>query len=177
MSMLALRTFWVDSIQGIDEQLDVAAHPGLFDLKELQRYSLSAAAVRVAAIRVPKVESRASTRITVKMGAYLVFGKDREYEADERALVIAPLVLHLVNANQDSDFDQPTDIDWVNLHSSRAGNRGVHLSAVTWNQQVDAAPEFDPASLADFLIFHSDLALAPGADGEPEATDKTELPQ
>ena len=177
MSMRELRQFWVDRIQTLDAKLDVEPHPGLFDIQELDRYATRAAAVRVAALRVPNVESRANTRITVKMGAYMLFGRDREFEADERALVIAPQVLHLVNANAESSFDQPTNIDWVNLHSSRLGSKGVHLSAITWNQDIGIAPEVDPGSLADFLIFHSEIDLGPEPDGRPEATDDTSLPQ
>lgn len=99
----SLREAVVKELQkAVPDDVRVDATPGRFDVRELQRRSVRAPAIRVALmdISVEHLGSGLGVNATVDMAAFIVTEGDRHYRADERALLLMSAVLPVVDFNQ-----------------------------------------------------------------------------
>lgn len=142
MSLVALPAAIV---AGINERFpklkSCEAHPGRFDLDELERFVAAAPAVRVAVLSVGGIVGGedgvaiGDARIT----AFIVTRDAGRVTKDEAARAIVDGLAPLVFENRwGLATAQPArDVAATNLYSTPSGKVGVTLWAVTWLQGVE----------------------------------------
>lgn len=146
MSLYDLRNAVVSGIQAaVPRDVRVEATPGRFDVRELQKRSVAAPAVRVALMDVATehLGSGCGVFAIADMAAFIITAGDRHMRADERALLLQSALLPLVNFNTWGIECEPArDVRGRNLYSSDLADKfSVALAAVTWTQTVELGAE------------------------------------
>ncbi len=148
----------------------VATTPGRFDVRELQRRSVAAPAVRVAALDIgtEHLGSHLGIFASVDMAAFVVAAGDRHFRADERALLLQSMLLPLIDFNTWGLAVEPArDVRGRNLYSSDLADKfSVALAAVTWTQALELGAEgSEPgASVRDVWVTYEPEDFAEDTD-------------
>lgn len=176
LNIMAFREAVVRDLAAQFKGIEVAGHPGSFSIEEARRIARPCPQIRVAALGFQESERR-NLAGTVDLEA-AVFATDTaagEHDADTRCLVMVDCLLQHQQAGGVQAFGQPQQIRAINHFSAKQAREGVCLWAVTWAQEITGEPLTD--QLADFQTLFTTYDLGPSPDGEPEASDSTELPQ
>ncbi|WP_111745614.1 hypothetical protein [Salinisphaera orenii] len=176
MSLHDLRNAVVSGIQTtVPRDVRVAATPGRFDVRELQKRSVAAPAVRVSVMDIATEHLGGGLGIwaTADLAAYIVTAGDRHYRADERALLLQSILLPLVNFNQWGIACEPArDVAGRNLYSSDLADKfSVALAAVTWTQSIElGADDVAPGeSVRDVWVTYEPDDFAEDASKESDS--------
>lgn len=178
MDLLSYRSAVVAALaKALPERTHVAAHPGRFNMQELDRYSVKAPAVLVAVVSGNRADENAGITANVSGSAFIVTKRTRAGLADEAGLVLSSLVLAAFAGGlvQAGAAQNPTNVGFENLYNSAAGEDGIWLGSVAWRALVPIGLEAEAADAQDFLRLFVDYDLAP-ADARPEARDRVIFP-
>ncbi|MGY3943386.1 hypothetical protein [Aeromonas tecta] len=169
---------------GADRLVDrvqlVERHIGQFDkAEELGRWmSDKDGGVRIAALRVPKMENQGNTLIgTIEFAAYVFCADMWAYAKDQRAEVIAGRLAKALmlkgNWTGTGAAKAPEAVSMQNLYTIKTDKKGLAIWAVTWRQDWPLDDPIDPATLDDFLHFNWQ---AKQGDGAPVCEADINLP-
>lgn len=146
MDLKTLREAVVTQLQAaVPDDVHCDSTPGRFDLREFQRRSVRAPAVRVACMDmdIEHVGSGLGVSATVDMAAFVIMAGDRHQAGDERALLILSALLPAVSmATWGIECEPATDVRGRNLYSTDIAEKtGIALAAVTWRQTIELGVE------------------------------------
>lgn len=173
MNLLVLRDAIVTDIKTrfAPSKLEVKGHAGRFDVADLDSFGVSAPEVRIAVLSAPRTPNGRNCYVEAKLAAYIIAQGDRNMDAGDRGMKIASGLLQYLSGNAPGGGDQPEQLAYQNLYNNETRERGKHLSAVTWSQQIEITGEAHEPDLDDFLT-----AVATYDYGSaPHATDTINL--
>lgn len=163
----------VADISAVLTGVSVAAHPGEFDLIEMQRYAVCPPLVRVWLARVLSVERG---RMACQFGAAIVARRTSPTVSGEfNALSMTNALLLLLNRDQiASDAgSQPDAISAQNKFERYAALAGMHFWQVSWQQTL--VGDDSDADLADFQTLFATYTTPAG--DVTRAIDAVDIPQ
>ena len=154
----------------IDRVQLVERHIGQFDKPEEIAYWMSNkdGGIRIAALRVPKMENQGSSLIgTIEFAAYVFCADMWGHAKDQRAEVIAGRLAKALmlkgNWTGTGAAKTPEAVSMQNLYAIKTDKKGVAIWAVTWRQDWPLDDPIDPTTLDDFLHFNWQAQQGDGA--------------
>lgn len=169
---------------GADRVIDrvqlVERHIGQFDKPEEIAYWMSNkdGGIRIAALRVPKMENQGSSLIgTIEFAAYVFCADMWGHAKDQRAEVIAGRLAKALMLKGGwvgtGSAKSPEAVSMQNLYAIKTDKKGVAIWAVTWRQDWPLDTPVDESTLDDFLRFNW---RAEQGDGAPVCEADINLP-
>ena len=150
-------------------------HDGRFDLAEINAFITRAPAVRLACLGFQDgkdIGDGSEWSHDAMMAAYCVTVDKKGLARGPAVMAIAETVLGVVAGSRfgmDADLvGEAKDPSAANLHSRKAGSRGVTLWAVSWRQPLSIILPDGGSGLVPFETYHSDWDIEPHGE-TPEA--------
>lgn len=177
MSWLGLRTAIVSALgTAMTQVIDVKAHGGRIDRKEISRWATRSPAIRVAVLGVPTTEhSGVVARSNVRCAIFITTKGTSGTKRDADALNLAEIVTgHAINNLWNySEADAPENVNASNLYSGKLDKEtAVALWVVTWTQAADTNVPTDV--LDNLYTVHNDLEVGP-TDGVPDLPQTVQI--
>lgn len=161
-------------------RIAIESHPGRFELAELEHYSSSAPAIRVAVLSSRESDlDDSGFKHDVALGLYLITKRGKAGAQDRQMLKLSSLTMRFIKGYADFGGDfaarRPRGIEFNSLYTAQLdeGAGQISLGAIKFQQLVDLG--LTQGSLGDFITLANTYHLGDG--DEPEATDSTTLPQ
>lgn len=165
----------------VDKVQSVERHIGKFDKpEEVKRWMGNRdGGIRVAAVRIPKMENIGSELIgTINFAAYVFMTDMWGHSKDVRAEVVTAKVAQaIMSRGWHKTYNAKStalDVRADNLYSGKIDELGVSIWVVTWTQDWRLDVEINLDELDPFLTFDF---KAPIADGAPVLEAEIQLPQ
>lgn len=176
MDLATFRDNLVTSLMaGLPANVKVKAHPGRFDLAELNRYMVEAPAVFVTLLEAADLDL-AELYDMVDCAAYILTKTGKAGLSDKQMLTLGTGLKAYIRSYPigGADASSAMKVKLRNLYSSPIGEEGVALGAVTWSQKVEL-DQPDTSSLEDFLKFYGTFDIGQSVDS-PAAVAHADLP-
>ncbi len=181
MNLNDVRTAIVDTLKA-DPALaalkaDCGTHRGRFSVEDLKAVAAKPLTVLVAFLAVKSAElNDGFVRCRCVWGAFVIAVDKPQLPRDAASLVTLTRLLQLIPGNNwGLELTAAEAIEAMNLYGAKMDEKGVVITAATWEQDVDIDLPVDADDLGDFLKFVADYDLSP-VDGTAEARDEVDLP-
>lgn len=157
-------------------KVDCQTHRGRLTVDDLKTTAAKPLSILVAWLAVKDADLKSGEVACNCVWSAFIVAVDRpQLPRDAAALAVLTRLLMAIPGNVwGLEISAPTNVEAINLYNGKMDEKGVVITAVTWEQAVTLTLT-GLEDLDDFLKFVADYDFAP-ADGTPEARDEVSLP-